>query len=95
MSTTSFLRAAAGTVVTGAVGAAAYDLTKRVVKNVSLRESAVVATSWAIRGTRVAEAGAENARLAVADVVAEAKERVGEETTPPGVGGGHDHDHDH
>ena len=47
----------------------------------------MVLTSWGLRGTRRAEVAAENARLAVADVVAEAKGRIGEEVTPPGAAG--------
>lgn len=39
---------------------------------------------------------AESARLAIADVMAEARERVGEEVPPPAVADAdHDHDHDH
>ena len=54
----------------------------------------MVVTSWGLRGTRKAEESAESARLAVADVVAEARERVGEETTPPGTAdAGHTHEH--
>jgi hypothetical protein len=38
--------------------------------------------------------GAESARLKVADVMAEARERIGEEVPPPAAGdAGHDHDH--
>jgi hypothetical protein len=43
---------------------------------------------------RKAEEGAESARLKVADVVAEARERIGEEVPPPAVADtAHDHDH--
>ena len=52
------------------------------------------ATALALRGARKAEEGAESARLKVADVVAEARERIGEEAPPPAVSdSGHDHDH--
>ncbi|MCX6469203.1 MAG: DUF1490 family protein [Corynebacteriales bacterium] len=85
---------AATTVVTGAVGAAAYDLARKAYAKSSPRDTAVVLTSWGLRGTRRAEAAAENARLAVADVVAEAKGRIGEEVTPPGAAdAGHAHEH--
>ncbi|MGZ8179084.1 DUF1490 family protein [Williamsia sp. SKLECPSW1] len=84
---------AASTVVTGAVGAAAYDVARRAVRRAPLREGAVVVTSWGLRGTRRAETVAESARLSVADVVAEARERVGEEATPPGAATDHGHEH--
>jgi type IV secretory pathway TrbL component len=86
----------AATVVTGAVGAVAYDALRRTVAKAPLRGVAVSAAAVGLRGVRKAEDGAESARLSVADVVAEARERLGEEAPPPGVtGGGHDHDHDH
>ena len=53
-----------------------------------------MATTWGIRGTRKAEEVAESVRLNTADIVAEAKERLGEEWTPPGTAVAHDHDHD-
>jgi hypothetical protein len=54
----------------------------------------VTATEWGLRGVRKAEEGAESARLQVSDVVAEAKERLGEEVPPPAVGEtGHGHSH--
>jgi hypothetical protein len=36
---------------------------------------------------------AESTRLKVADVVAEARERIGEEAAPPAAAAVHDHDH--
>ncbi|ARR83519.1 hypothetical protein MOTT27_02698 [Mycobacterium intracellulare subsp. yongonense] len=36
---------------------------------------------------------AESARLKAADVVAEARERIGEEASPPAAAAVHDHDH--
>ncbi len=90
----AFLAKAASTVVTGAVGAAAYQGVKKVVAKAPIREASVTATSWALRGVRRAEEGAESARLTVADVVAEARERIGEEVPPPAVAD-HTHDHDH
>lgn len=86
---------AASTVVTGAVGAVAYALARKAVQRAPLREGAVVVTSWGLRGTRRAETAAESARLSVADVVAEARERIGEEATPPGTAGVADHGHEH
>jgi Protein of unknown function (DUF1490) len=84
----------ATTVITGAVGVAAYDAIRRVVARAPLREAAVTATEVGLRGVRKAEEGAESARLALADVVAEARGRLGEEVPPPGITDA-DHDHDH
>lgn len=84
----------ATTVITGAVGVAAYDVLRKAVAKAPLREAAVTTTAWGLRGVRMAEQSAESARLAVADVVAEARDRVGEEVPPPAVTeSGHDHDH--
>lgn len=76
------LAKAAPTVVTGVVGAAAYDGLRKVAKK-PLRAATVSVTAWGLRLAREAEESAERARLAVADVVAEAAERVGKETAPP------------
>ena len=89
------LAKAASTVATGAVGAAAYDGLRRAVKAAPAREAAVTTTVWSLRGIRKAEEGAERARLTLGDVVAEARERIGEEAPPPAVDSGHDHDHGH
>ena len=83
----------AATVVTGTVGAAAYDLLRKTVAKAPVHEVAVTTTEWGLRGVRKAEEGAESARLKVADVVSEARERLGEESPPPGVAADHDHDH--
>jgi hypothetical protein len=80
-------------VVTGAVGVAAYNGAKELLKRAPLREAAVTATAWSLRGVRKAEEQAETARLAAADVIAEAKEKVGEQVTPPVATPVHDHDH--
>lgn len=85
---------AASTVVTGVVGVAAYDLLRKAAAKVRVREATVSATALGLRGVRKAEEGAEQARLSIADVVAEARERIGEETPPPTVtDSGHDHEH--
>ena len=89
-----FLAKAASTVVTGAVGVAAYEGLKKVVAKAPVREAAVTTTAWGLRGARRAEEGAESARLRIADVVAEARERIGEEAPPPAVADtAHDHEH--
>jgi tRNA G26 N,N-dimethylase Trm1 len=85
---------AATTVVTGVVGVAVYEALRKAVAKAPVHEAAVTATAWGLRGIRRAEETAEQARLAVADVVAEARERVGEEVPPPAVAdAGHDHEH--
>lgn len=83
---------AAGAVVTGLVGVSAYEVLRKAVGHAPLHGAAVTATEWGLRGTRRAEEAAESARLKVADVVAEARERVGEEAQPPAIG---EHDHEH
>lgn len=85
---------AAGLLLTGVAGAAAYDGVKRIARSGAVRGAAVTATTWGLRGARVAETGAERARLASADIVSEARERIGEQAPTPGLGGaGHDHQH--
>lgn len=74
---------AAGVVVTGMAGAAAWDGVKRLVRTDALRGAAVTATSWGLRGARAAETGAETVRLTTADILSEARERIGEQTPPP------------
>jgi hypothetical protein len=83
---------AAGTVFTGLVGVSAYEVVRKALAKAPLHDAAVTATEWGLRGTRRAEEAAESARLTVADVVAEARERVGEEAQPPTIG---EHDHEH
>jgi hypothetical protein len=83
---------AAGTVVTGLVGVSAYEVLRKALAKAPIHDAAVTATEWGLRGTRRAEEAAESARLKLADVVAEARERVGEEAQPPAIG---DHDHEH
>ncbi len=85
---------AAGVLASGFVGAAAYDGAKRLVRSDALHSAAVTVTSWGLRGARTAEAGAERARLATADIVSEARERIGEQAPPPGATtAAHDHEH--
>jgi len=71
------------TVVTGVVGAAAYEALAKA----PWRAATVTATAWGLRVARATERktkqGAERARLAMADVMAEAAERIGEEVPAP------------
>ncbi len=85
---------AASTLVTGVVGAAAYEAVRRAAAELPVHDAAVTATAWGLRGTRKAEETAESARLRFADVLAEARERIGEEVPPPTVSDvPHDHEH--
>lgn len=84
---------AAGAVVTGLVGVTAYELLRKAVGKAPLHQTAVAAAELGLRGTRRAEEAAESARLKLADVMAEARERVGEETPAPTVAAVHQHEH--
>lgn len=76
------LAKAVPTVATGVVGVAAYEALAKA----PWRKATVIATAWGLRVVREAElktkVSAERARLAVADVLAEAVERVGEDRPP-------------
>jgi len=89
---TGLLSRAATTVATGLVGVAAYEATRKAVAKAHIHDASVTAATWALRGARKAEESAETARLKIADVMAEARERIGEEVSPPAVA---DTDHDH
>lgn len=93
MAVHGLLAKAAATVVTGAVGAATYDLLRTAARKAPVHDAAVTATEWGLRGTRRAEEAAESARLKLADVVAEARERIGEEAAPPAIGNHDEHEH--
>jgi hypothetical protein len=87
------LAKAVGTVVTGLVGVSAYEAVRKAVGAAPVRRAMVTVTELGLRGTRRAEVAAESARLKVADVVAEARERIGEEASPPVAAEVHGHDH--
>lgn len=74
---------AAGTVFTGLVGVSAYEALHKALGAAPIHRAAVTATKWGLRGTRRAEVAAESARLKVADVVAEARDRIGDEAALP------------
>jgi hypothetical protein len=88
---------AAPTVVTGLVGAVAFEGVRKGVAKAPLRAATVTATAWGMRAARVvgrkAGAGVEHARLGFADVVAEAKERAGQDAAHLTVVDSGDHDH--
>lgn len=88
-----FLAKAKTTVITGLAGVTAYEILKKAAAKAPLRQTAVSAAALGLRGTRKAEEAAESARLKVADVMAEARERIGEESPTPAISDLHDHDH--
>ncbi|APT11011.1 MULTISPECIES: DUF1490 family protein [Mycobacterium] len=73
----------------GFVGAAAFEAVGRAWAKVPWREATVSASACGLRVAREAQKSVKRARLAVVDVVAEARERVGEEVeeevAPPAV----------
>lgn len=75
------------TVVTGVVGAAAFE----VLTKAPWRKATVGAAALGLRAARSAEhatkVSAERARLAVADVFAEATDRAGGRVSPPAAAG--------
>ena len=93
MAVYGLLAKAAGTVFTGLAGVTAYEVLRKAAAKAPLHETAVSAAELGLRGTRKAEEAAESARLKLADVVAEARERIGEEAPPPTVSEVHQHDH--
>ncbi|CKR72155.1 DUF1490 family protein [Mycobacterium tuberculosis] len=88
-----FLAKATTTVITGLAGVTPYEILKKAAAKAPLRQTAVSAAALGLRGTRKAEEAAESARLKVADVMAEARERIGEESPTPAISDLHDHDH--
>ena len=84
---------AAATVFTGLVGVTAYEVVRKAAAKAPLHETAVKGAELGLRGTRKAEEAAESARLKIADVMSEARERIGEEAPTPAVGDVHEHDH--
>ncbi|GFG73939.1 DUF1490 family protein [Mycobacterium botniense] len=96
MSWQGFVTRATPTVVTGVAGAAAFEALRRAMAKAPLRKAAVIATAWGMRVVREAERkvgqSAEQVRLTVADVMAEARERAGQDVAPPTVANSGDHD---
>ena len=93
MAVQALLGKAAATVITGLAGVTAYEVLRRAVAKAPLHETAVKSAELGLRGTRKAEEAAESARLKIADVMAEARERIGEEAPTPAVSDVHQHDH--
>lgn len=84
---------AAHMVATGVAGAAVYDGVKRLARSDAVRSATVTLTALGLRGVRAAETGAEKMRLATADIVSEARARIGEEAPAPTTSNGHGHQH--
>ncbi|MBM9469326.1 DUF1490 family protein [Nakamurella leprariae] len=86
---------AAAALASGIVGAVVVDRVKAGAGRSALRRSAVAVTTWGLRGQRRLESGAESVRLTTGDIVAEARERIGEQAPPPGTAAGDHHGHQH
>ena len=84
---------AAGAVASGVAGVAVVEGVKKMSGGRAVHQSAVAVTTLGLKVSRAAEAGAERVRLNTADVVAEARERLGEQAPPPGAVEKHDHEH--
>jgi Protein of unknown function (DUF1490) len=83
---------AAQLVATGLAGAVAYDGLKKALQSKVAHDAAVTVTAMGLRGLRAVETGAEKARLTAADIVSEARDRIGEQAAPPmSATRGHDH----
>ncbi len=93
MAVQALLGKAAATVFTGLAGVTAYEVLRKAMAKAPLHETAVSAAELGLRSTRKAEEAAESARLKIADVMAEARERIGEEAPTPAVSDVHQHDH--
>ncbi|GLB98296.1 hypothetical protein SRL2020226_50720 [Mycobacterium kiyosense] len=74
------------TVVTGLVGAVAYEGVRKAAGKAPLRRATVTVTAWGLsaarKAGRTAAKSAEQARLTAADVLAEARERSAEDGAP-------------
>lgn len=84
---------AAGAIATGVAGVAVVEGVKKVSGGNGAYQAAVAVTALGLRGVRAAEVGAERARLGAADIVAEARDRIGEQSPVPGADTTHDHEH--
>lgn len=68
---------------TGLVGVSAYEALPKAVGTAPVHRAAVTVTERVLRGARRAEVPAESARLKVADVVGDARDRIGEQACLP------------
>ena len=94
MSTGHRAARAAGLLISGIAGAAVVDRLQRPATGAAVKRAAVSVTALTLRGKRRLESGAESLRLTTGDVVAEAREKIGEQAPPPAQPAqAHDHDH--
>ncbi|WP_111765452.1 DUF1490 family protein [Nakamurella deserti] len=84
---------AVGAVISGVAGVTVVNAARSGRLGRVAHQAAVGVTAAGLRAVRAAEHGAENTRLVAADIVAEAREKVGEQATPPGAPTVHDHQH--
>lgn len=83
----------AGITASGVIGAVIVDGLSSGRARRAARGGAVIVAAWGLRAQHMAEVKAEELRLEFGDIVAEARERVGDEAKPPADVSGHDHDH--
>lgn len=83
----------AGITASGVIGAVIVDGLRSSHARRAARRGAVSAAAWGLRAQHRAEIKAEELRLQFGDIVAEARERVGDEAKPPADVSGHEHDH--
>ena len=84
---------AAGAIASGVAGVAVVEGVKKASGGGGVHQAAVAVITLGLRGVRAAEAGAERARLGAADIVAEARDRIGEQSPVPGTDATQDHEH--
>jgi Protein of unknown function (DUF1490) len=83
---------AAQVVATGLAGAVAYDGLRKAIQSKVAHDAAVTVTAMGLRGLRAVETGAEKARLTAADILSQARDRIGEQAPPPmSTTRGHNH----
>jgi hypothetical protein len=69
--------------VTGTVGVAVFRALEKVPLSGMARVAGVEATKFGIRGSRALEQGVEKTRLVAGDLLADAREQMGEQAAPP------------
>lgn len=84
---------AASVLISGVAGTIVVDRLKQQSTARGANRAAVAVTALVLRGKRRVEAGAENLRLNAGDVVAQAREKIGEQAPPPARAEPHEHDH--
>lgn len=80
--------------VSGVLGVVLVNAAKKAQERGAGRRAAVEGTKAAIRGSRLLEQKVERARLEAGDILAQAKDEMGEQAQPPrsdSAGNGHEH----